>query len=75
MGTDKLKEQELIIVELTGALKDVLSTAVILSEDYLSAFASCGDSHCIQGWEKSRWIAALAAKKKAIITIEKASGI
>lgn len=71
----ELEKQALIISGLVEALNDVLSTAVILSEDYLSAFEPCANDCCIQGWEYSRWVSALAAEKKARMVIERAEEI
>lgn len=50
---------------LAGTLEGVLREAVILSEDYLSAFDGWSPDAVIQGWEKARWLRAIAARKTA----------
>lgn len=60
--------------ELLAALEDVLQSAIILSEEYMEAFSNWPDNKEIQGWEKSRWIKAILAKKKAIAVIKQARG-
>ena len=57
-----LREQ---IEGLRAALRNVLTEAVILSENYLEVFNNQPDTVTIQGWDKARWRRALAAKKQA----------
>lgn len=61
--------------ELLEALENILKSAVILGREYLSAFDHCRPDHCIQGWEKSRWITAADDADKAHAAIAKAKGI
>jgi hypothetical protein len=49
--------------EFESVIPPLLENAVILSDEYLSAFADYGPNDAIQGWEKSRWLRASAAKK------------
>jgi hypothetical protein len=51
------------VEELEEVIPPLLENAVILSDEYLSAFADYGPDDAIQGWEKSRWLRASAAKK------------
>ena len=60
--------------DLLEACKELLSEAVILSEDYLEYFNDYADDATIQGWDKARWKRALAAAKKAKDAIAKAEG-
>lgn len=55
------------------ALGDLLREAVILSEDYLSAFHDKPLDATIQGWDKARWLRALAASKKAKAVLKEPS--
>ena len=60
--------------DLLEACRELLSEAVILSEDYLECFDDYADDAAIQGWDKARWKRALAAAKKAKAAIAKAEG-
>lgn len=60
--------------DLYAALDDVLREAVILSDDYLSAFEHEPNDHCIQCWDKARWLRASAAANKARAALARARG-
>lgn len=51
--------------KLVEALQAVLTSAVILSAEYLKAFEQEPMTATIQGWDKARWIRALKAKAEA----------
>lgn len=49
------------VQELEEVAREFMESAVWLSAEYLSAFDRWPDDATIQGWDKARWVRALAA--------------
>jgi hypothetical protein len=61
--------------ELLEALQAMLDDAVVLSAKYLETFRDWAPDATIQGWDKARWLRALAASDRAHAAIAKATEI
>jgi hypothetical protein len=56
---------------LREALTDLRREAVVLGREYLETFRTWKDDATIQGWDKARWVRALAAAEKADAALAK----
>jgi len=70
---EAIKVRDTIIKELVESSREVLSSAVILSKEYLSVFDTWPDTATIQGWDKKRWVCALKAKDRMNNALAKAT--